>query len=137
MTKVKVLNLPQNMHKIILLAFIALLFPIQTEAYTDKYIFVYPNGETTFHEKIDTLCRWRGCNAEQLKRVMFCESSNNPNAYNYYSGASGLFQYMPSTWSWFSELAGVPGANVWNPDAQLYVTSWAFAKGLEHHWVCK
>src|SRR2546423_7185829 len=40
----------------------------------------------------------QGADAEQLLRVAYCESRFNPGAYNP-SGASGLFQFLPSTWA--------------------------------------
>src|SRR5438132_2374644 len=46
-------------------------------------------------------------------RVANCESHYNPLAVNRYSGASGLFQFMPSTWN-----ANFPGQNIWDPYAQ-------------------
>src|SRR5256884_10010592 len=45
-------------------------------------------------------------------RVANCESHYNPLAVNRSSGASGLFQFMPSTWN-----ANFPGQEIWDPDA--------------------
>ena len=42
--------------------------------------------------------------------VIHCESVGDPLAYNPVSGASGLFQFIPSPWAWASEGAGFAGA---------------------------
>jgi hypothetical protein len=34
-----------------------------------------------------------------LNSIMYCESKYNPNAVNRYSGASGLFQFLGSSWA--------------------------------------
>jgi soluble lytic murein transglycosylase-like protein len=34
------------------------------------------------------------------------ESNFHPDAYNPRSGASGVFQFIPSTWAWASKAAG-------------------------------
>jgi soluble lytic murein transglycosylase-like protein len=42
-----------------------------------------------------------GVNPSLMGRVMMAESGGNPFARNRYSGAAGLFQFLPSTWrSW-------------------------------------
>ncbi|NIW35893.1 MAG: transglycosylase SLT domain-containing protein, partial [Gemmatimonadetes bacterium] len=39
-----------------------------------------------------------GENTEAAMAIMACESGGNPNAVNPASRASGLFQFLPSTW---------------------------------------
>src|SRR5919109_584487 len=45
-------------------------------------------------------------------RVARCQSGYTPRAYNPSSGASGLFQFLPSTW-----YSHFPGWNIWDPYA--------------------
>src|SRR5207237_5736505 len=55
-----------------------------------------------------------GAGAQQWAlRVAKCESGYNPNAVNRGSGASGLFQFMPSTWRSMPQ----GGQSVFNPVA--------------------
>jgi len=65
-------------------------------------------------------------------RVAYCESRYNPRAVNAASGASGLFQFMPSTWN-----AYFPGWNIWDPSAQARAARVFYDKGWTNAWVCK
>lgn len=78
-----------------------------------------------------------GCDADQLIRVMYCESGGRANAYNTSSGASGLFQHLPQFWASRARTYGVDGASIWDPKAQITVTAGMFSQGLSNHWVCK
>ena len=55
---------------------------------------------------------------------MDCESNGDPNAYNPYSGASGLFQFLPSTWASTAPKAGYAGASVFDPEANTASAAW-------------
>lgn len=65
-----------------------------------------------------------------LYRVMMGESGGNPYAQNA-SGASGLFQFMPSTWR------GTPygGCSIWDAKSQCYAAAWMFSQGRQREWV--
>ncbi len=65
-------------------------------------------------------------------RVAYCESRYNPLAVNRYSGASGLFQFMPSTWN-----ANFPGQNIWDPHAQARAALVFYNAGRQSAWTCK
>ena len=78
----------------------------------------------------------QGADAEQLLRVAYCESRFNPGAYNA-SGASGLFQFLPSTWAANSVRAGFAGASVWDPVASANVAAYMFRLGQSGQWVCR
>ena len=65
-------------------------------------------------------------------RVANCESHYNPLAVNRYSGASGLFQFMPSTWN-----ANFPGQNIWDPYAQARAALVFYNAGRQSAWTCK
>jgi hypothetical protein len=56
--------------------------------------------------------------------VIHCESYGDPNAYNPYSGASGLFQFLPSTWATVSPRAGFGGASVFDAEANIGTAAW-------------
>jgi Transglycosylase SLT domain len=76
--------------------------------------------------------RWRslvqqlfpGNRVEEALRIIDCESNGDPNAYNPYSGASGLFQFLPSTWASTAPKAGYGGQSVFDPEANIASAAW-------------
>lgn len=78
-----------------------------------------------------------GADANQLLRVAYCESHYNPYAYNAGSGASGLFQFLPSTWAANSVRAGYGGASPFDAVANANTAAMMFARGQAGQWVCK
>jgi hypothetical protein len=65
-------------------------------------------------------------------RVARCESGYNPRAYNPSSGASGLFQFLPSTW-----YSHFPGWNIWDPYAQARAARIFYDHGWQSQWTCR
>ncbi len=55
---------------------------------------------------------------DQALSIIQCESLGDPNAYNPYSGASGLFQFLPGTWAVTSVKAGFGGAERLRPGGE-------------------
>ncbi len=80
--------------------------------------------------------KW-GADPDTLLRVAWCESRYNPSAYNYASGASGLFQFMPATFARNSVRAGLGDASVWDPVANANTAAFMFAAGQARQWACK
>ena len=75
-----------------------------------------------------------GAGAQQWAlRVAKCESGYNPNAVNRSSGASGLFQFLPSTW------ASLPQHNqsVFNPVANAQAAAVLYQRSGPNQWSCK
>lgn len=56
--------------------------------------------------------------------IIQCESLGDPEAVNPYSGASGLFQFMPGTWAVASVQAGVGDRSVFDGEANIIAASW-------------
>lgn len=75
--------------------------------------------------------------------IMQCESLGDPNAINPYSGASGLFQFMPATWAVASVSAGVGDRSVFDGEANIIAASWLAeyyrSRGLDpwRPWSCR
>ena len=65
--------------------------------------------------------------------VAYCESRYHPNSVNSDSGASGLFQFMPSTWS------GTPWANQspFDPVANANAAAWLYSHYGPQRWTCQ
>jgi hypothetical protein len=65
--------------------------------------------------------------------VAYCESRYHPNSVNSSSGASGLFQFMPGTWS------GTPWANQspFDPVANAQAAAWLYSRYGPGRWTCE
>ena len=65
--------------------------------------------------------------------VAWCESRYHPNSVNTDSGASGLFQFLPSTWS------GTPYASqsAFDPRANSFAAAWLYSHYGPGRWVCQ
>ena len=65
--------------------------------------------------------------------VAWCESRYHPNSVNSDSGASGLFQFLPSTWS------GTPYASQspFDPRTNSFAAAWLYARYGPGRWVCQ
>jgi Transglycosylase SLT domain len=75
-----------------------------------------------------------GAGAQQWAlRVAKCESGYNPNAVNRGSGASGLFQFMPSTWRSMPQ----GGQSVFNPVANAQAAAVLYQRSGPNQWSCK
>lgn len=65
--------------------------------------------------------------------VAYCESRYHPTSVNTSSGASGLFQFLPSTWS------GTPWAakSPFDPVANAQAAAWLYSHYGPGRWSCK
>jgi regulator of protease activity HflC (stomatin/prohibitin superfamily) len=65
--------------------------------------------------------------------VAYCESRYHPNSVNSDSGASGLFQFMLSTW------AGTPWASQspFDPVANAQAAAWLYSHYGPRRWTCQ
>lgn len=100
-------------------------------------------GDTTAPERV---AQWRPLVAQHFPasevdralKVMDCESQGNPRARNPISGASGLFQHLPIYWASRSAQAGIPGADIFDPVANVRVAGWLWGQSNTWtHWACK
>ncbi len=80
---------------------------------------------------------------EEALRIIDCESNGDPNAVNPYSGAAGLFQFLPSTWASTAPSAGYADASPLDPEANIATAAWLANRYEElgyyywHPWNCK
>ena len=80
---------------------------------------------------------------EEALAVLQCESLGDADAYNPYSGASGLFQFLPSTWASSSPSAGFSGASAFDGEANIGTAAWLatryeeLGKGFWGPWSCR
>lgn len=67
--------------------------------------------------------------------IMGQESGGNANAVNSRTGAYGLFQIMPDNWDSWSTEAGIPGADMSDPEAQKKVAAFKMGQYAERFGV--
>lgn len=111
---------------------------VKAETNTIDYKFIWPEGVITLHQKIDVACKQFGCDAKKLKKVMWCESKDDPKAINWTEPGqpSGLFQHKIIYWQGRTEKYGIPNANIFDPDAQIYITA-QMINEFGYMWACK
>lgn len=68
-------------------------------------------------------------------RVSWCESRWDPAAYNRRSGASGLFQFLPSTW--MATPQGRAGLSPFDPYANAAAAAWLYRTAGPSQWACR
>ena len=74
-----------------------------------------------------------GQSREDMLRVARCESVLDPSAVNASSNASGLFQFLPSTW----ETTPYADQDIFDPEANAEAAAWMWANGRRNEWVCQ
>jgi len=65
--------------------------------------------------------------------VAWCESRYHPNSVNSDSGASGLFQFLPSTWAFTPYSKYSP----FNPQYNALAAAWLYHRSGPNQWVCQ
>nr|MBA3275148.1 transglycosylase SLT domain-containing protein [Chloroflexia bacterium] len=78
--------------------------------------------------------KWGQSRVDML-RVARCESGLDPRAVNSNGGASGLFQFMPSTFAFTPN--GKRGEDIFDPWSNADAAGWMWANGMRHHWACQ
>ena len=105
-------------------------------------------GDSDFPPSVE---RWRSLvqayfpssRVEEALAVLQCESLGAADAYNPYSGASGLYQFLPSTWASASPNAGFSGSSVFDAEANIGTAAWLanryheLGKGFWSPWSCR
>jgi len=80
---------------------------------------------------------------DEALAILQCESLGDPDAYNPYSGASGLYQFLPSTWASTSPKAGFSSASPFDPEANVGTAAWLanryheLGQGYWAPWSCR
>jgi hypothetical protein len=65
--------------------------------------------------------------------VAWCESRYHPNSVNSSSGASGLFQFLPSTWAFTPYASHSP----FDPQYNALAAAWLYHRDGPSQWVCQ
>jgi septal ring factor EnvC (AmiA/AmiB activator) len=105
-------------------------------------------GNTNFPAAVE---RWRdevsryfpASRVNEALAIIQCESLGDPEAYNPYSGASGLFQFLPSTWAATASKAGFPNSGPFDSLANIGTAAWLgqryqdLGQGFWKPWSCR
>lgn len=70
---------------------------------------------------------------EWAMNVAYCESRYHPNSVNSSSGASGLFQFLPSTWAFTPYSSYSP----FDPRYNALAAAWLYSRDGPSQWVCQ
>lgn len=88
-----------------------------------------------WNDVIEKYCRNKA-ECAWAKRVMYCESGGNACNYNKSSGASGLFQFLPSTWNAYVK-QGICSGSIWDGHSQVRCALTKYRMGGQGIWSCK
>lgn len=105
-------------------------------------------GNTDFPAAVE---RWRdevrqflpSSRVDEALAIIQCESLGDAEAYNPYSGASGLFQFLPSTWAATAPKAGFGGSEPFDAIANIGTAAWLgnryedLGLGFWKPWSCR
>lgn len=105
-------------------------------------------GNTNFPAAVE---RWRdevsqyfpASRVNEALAIIKCESLGDPEAYNPYSGASGLFQFLPSTWAATAPKAGFPNSGPFEGVPNIATAAWLgqryqdLGQGFWKPWSCR
>ena len=105
-------------------------------------------GEVSFPAAIE---RWRdevsqffpSSRVNEALAIIECESLGDANAYNPYTGAAGLFQFLPSTWAATAPRAGFEGVEPFDGVANIGTAAWLarqyqdLGMGFWQPWSCR
>lgn len=80
-----------------------------------------------------------GVSGETMTKVLDCESSFNPGAYNAtdgHGGSRGIAQFQTTTFDTFAVKAGLIDPNVWSAEDSIHVMAYMFSIDKATAWSC-
>lgn len=124
------------MKKIIIVLMLLLTAVVFAPSSSTLYVHA---SELTTEEIIQEQADYYGVSSVEMYRVAKCESSllheKNGVIVKGKAGEIGLFQYMPATFFWFSQMLGKK-LDINSKYDQSRLTAFAFSRGLQNHWSC-
>lgn len=90
-------------------------------------------------EYVDKYAEQYGVDSQVLKKVMFCESSNNPKAVNKKDpngGSFGVMQFQIETFYSYAKKIKIENPDIHNVEQQIKVASYMFSIGQMKQWSC-
>ncbi len=83
-----------------------------------------------------------GVSEEIMNKVIACESSYNPKAYNGKDnhaksiGSHGIAQFSRETFAYYSKEAGIEDGDPYDEDAAIETLAYMLSIGQGRHWTC-
>jgi hypothetical protein len=109
--------------------------PEDALAYSVSYALVPVDGDDPVGQWTPLVSQFfEAADVNLALRIISCESGGDPNAKNPHSSASGLFQHLARFWPDRSRLAGWPGADIFDPVANVAVAADLFYRDGPSHW---
>jgi len=102
---------------------------LRRRLHRQRYLILH---DTSVDEAIGLAAATYG-HSDELWRKAACESGGDPLARNLSSAASGLFQFLPSTW----RSTPYGRFSVWSPYANALAAGWMHSQGRGGEWVCR
>ena len=96
-------------------------------------------GVPTVRELVQKYSLQYGSSPTQLEKVMQCESSGNPNAWNKKDpgdGSKGIMQFQKNTFYDHAQKLGISDPDIWNVDQQIQIAAYMFSLGEQYQWTC-
>lgn len=96
-----------------------------------------PKIPTNPHQgAVDQYAKQYGVDPDFMNCILFKESSFNPSARNKHSSATGMAQFIKSTWTSFRTRMGEDTNLDLRLDAResIKTLAWALSKGYKNHW---
>jgi hypothetical protein len=90
-------------------------------------------GASNYSQMIDAAASQYGVSSSLMNKIIACESGYNPNAHNP-SGATGIAQFMPSTF--YASWNPYKGEGIYSAHAQIYAMALKISQGGVSAWVC-
>jgi len=98
-------------------------------------------ADASRQELIAMITKWSqvyGADPARMIRLAQCESGVNPKAKNRTSSASGLYQFMPKTFTANARAIGIANPNIWDPEQQAQTAAYMIGRiGQAYQWACK
>lgn len=102
--------------------------------YTNTIQLATYNTPVNYMSLINAASSRYGVSQALLSSIISCESGFNKNAYNP-SGASGIAQFMPSTF--YGSWNIYRNRGLWSASAQIYALALKISEGGINAWVCR
>lgn len=96
----------------------------------------YNDGVFVYSDLIDKYVSKYSADKEWMYRVMNCESGGDLYAKNP-SGATGLYQFMPGTFSGNAPKAGFENLDIYNAEQQIGTAAYMQSINQSSQWICK
>jgi hypothetical protein len=90
-------------------------------------------------ELIEKYATKHNVSPETMTKIIACESSYNPRAWNKNDpngGSMGIAQFQTATFYGHAKELKIPNPDIWDTEQQIQVMAYMISKGKARHWTC-